>query len=45
MILKEQELNEIKGGGLSLTVLAAIGAFGVLVAGIIDGIIRPLKCN
>ncbi len=45
MILKEQELNEIKGGGLSLSVLAAIGAVGILVVGIIDGILRPLKCN
>lgn len=45
MILKEQELTKIVGGGVSSSVLAIIGAIGVFIAGVVDGIIRPLKCN
>ncbi len=45
MILKEQELNEIIGGGVSYSLIAAVSAIGVFLAGVIDGILRPLKCN
>ena len=45
MVLKDQELNEIVGGGLSYSVLAMLGAIGVFIAGVVDGILRPLKCN
>lgn len=45
MILKEQELTQIVGGGVSYSILAIIGAVGVFIAGVVDGIIRPLKCN
>lgn len=45
LILKEQELETIVGGGISYSVLAIVGAIGVFIAGVVDGIIRPLKCN
>ena len=44
MILKEQELQNITGGGISYSILGIIGAIGVFIAGV-DGILRPLKCN
>ena len=34
MILKEQELLE-----------ATLGAIGIFIAGVVDGILRPLRCN
>lgn len=45
MILKEQELQNITGGGISYSILGIIGAIGVFIAGVVDGILRPLKCN
>lgn len=44
MILTEQELTNIEGGA-KYTILAAIGAVGIFIFGVIDGILRPLKCN
>ena len=44
MILKETELEQIQGGA-SRGLLIAIGAIGVFIAGVVDGILRPLKCN
>lgn len=44
MILKENELMDIEGG-VKYSILLAIGAVGVFIAGVIDGILRPLKCN
>ncbi len=40
--LKEQ--YEIKGGGIKFGVIAAIVGLGTFIIGIVDGIIRPLKC-
>ena len=45
MYLKEQELANIAGGGISYTVLGILTAVGVFIAGVVDGILRPLKCN
>lgn len=45
MILKEEELENIVGGGISYSLLAILGAIGVFIAGVVDGIVRPLKCN
>lgn len=42
--LKDGELAEIKGG-FSGWVVAGIGVVVTLIAGIIDGIARPKKCN
>lgn len=44
MILKDNDLMEIQGGA-KYSILIAIGAIGVFIAGVIDGILRPLKCN
>ena len=41
--LNEKELRKINGGGFGLGLL--IGAGITLLAGIIDGFVRPLKCN
>lgn len=41
--LEREELKKINGGGFGLGLL--IGAGFVLLAGIIDGYVRPLKCN
>ena len=43
--LSNQELMEIQGGGISLSVGLLIGAGVVFLIGVIDGYIRPLKCN
>lgn len=42
--IEEDELKNINGG-ISGWAIAGIVAGGVLLAGIIDGIARPLKCN
>jgi multidrug transporter EmrE-like cation transporter len=44
MKLNEQELMSIEGG-VKYSVLMTIGAIGVFIVGVIDGIFRPLKCN
>jgi len=41
--LSENELKNVTAGGWGLGLL--IGAGVILVIGIIDGYIRPLKCN
>ena len=41
--LRKEELKNIKGGGFGTGLL--IGAGIVFLIGIIDGYIRPLKCN
>lgn len=41
--LKEEELRSIKGGGLGVCIL--IGGIVIFIIGVIDGYVRPLKCN
>lgn len=41
--LEENELRDIYGGGFGF--LIAIGAFVTFLIGVIDGYVRPLKCN
>ncbi len=43
--LDELELKKIEGGGISAWAIVGIGLAITFVAGIIDGIARPLKCN
>lgn len=43
MELNNQELKKVNGGGFGLGLLISAGV--VLLAGIIDGYVRPLKCN
>lgn len=41
--VKENELKKIKGGGVGVGFLIAAGI--VFIIGVIDGYVRPLKCN
>ena len=41
--LDKKELMKINGGGLGIGLF--IGACVVFVCGVIDGYVRPLKCN
>lgn len=43
--LSNNELKNITGGALSWKILAAIPLAVSLLAGIVDGFLRPLKCN
>ena len=43
--LKENEMKEISGGGINVGLWIGIGAGVSFLIGLIDGIIRPLKCN
>ena len=45
MNLRKEELIKIRGGGLSIGVWTLIGAGVVFLIGLIDGFVRPLKCN
>ncbi len=46
-ILNDYELSNIQGGSFSLGVGIAlfIGGLITFVIGVIDGFVRPLKCN
>lgn len=41
MKLNEKELKQINGGGIGLLITAGI----VFLAGLLDGYVRPSKCN
>lgn len=41
--LNKNELEQINGGGIGIGLL--IGAGIVFLIGVIDGYVRPLKCN
>ncbi len=43
--LTNEELKEISGGGFSFSILAGIAAGIAFIIGVIDGLVRPLKCN
>lgn len=45
MILKLEELKEIKGGGMSVGLIASLVGLGAFLIGILDGIMRPLAYN
>lgn len=45
MKLTKNELLQITGGGVDLGVISAIGAALTFIIGIIDGYLRPIKCN
>lgn len=44
-LLEKNELLSITGGGLSLGVISLIGAGITFLIGVLDGYLRPLKCN
>ena len=43
MNLTKKELKEIQGGGVGTYII--IGGIIVFLIGVIDGYVRPLKCN
>ena len=43
--INKEELQNIDGGGLSLLGVAGIVAAAVFLIGVIDGYVRPKKCN
>lgn len=43
--LTNEDLKEINGGGINFGLIAGIAAGVTFLIGLIDGIIRPLKCN
>ncbi len=43
--LNDSEMMNINGGSISVGAVLLITAGVTLVAGIVDGIIRPLRCN
>ncbi len=43
--LSKEELVKVNGGGISLGVGLLIGAGVIFIIGVIDGFMRPLKCN
>ena len=44
-LLSEAQMNEISAGGLSKAVLAGVVAAGIFIVGVVDGLVRPLKCH
>ncbi len=45
MELTKEELNNISGGMAIRARIYLIGGFITFISGIIDGFLRPLKCN
>ena len=43
--ISKEELKEVNGGGLSALGIAGIIAGAIFVIGVIDGYVRPQKCN
>ena len=43
--LTEEELILVEGGAVSWALVAAIAAGVTFLIGVVDGIVRPLKCN
>lgn len=43
--MTNEEMKNVKGGGINWTLMAGIGAFASFLVGIIDGMINPKKCN
>lgn len=44
-MLTEKEMFNIEGGKVSWSIAGIVGAIITLIAGIVDGYLRPLKCN
>lgn len=43
--LNDKELMSVNGGGFNIAVVAGIAAGISFLVGILDGIVRPLKCR
>ena len=44
-MLTNEEMLNINGGGINWSVISVVGAGIALIAGIVDGFLRPLRCN
>ena len=44
-MLSDNEMLNINGGAIRWTIGLIVGSVITLIAGIIDGYLRPLKCN
>lgn len=45
MKMSKEELLDVTGGGVSIGVVAGIGALITFIIGIVDGYLRPEKCS
>ena len=45
MELSRKELNNISGGGVIKAKMYVFGGMITFIIGILDGFLRPLKCN
>ncbi len=45
MVLSNEELTEVVGGGFKIGVAIVAAAIVTFIIGVIDGYFRPLKCN
>ena len=43
--LSNAEMYEVSAGGLSRFTIGVAAGIGVFIVGVIDGLIRPLKCR
>ena len=43
--LNDKELMNVEGGAVKIGLIVGIAAGITFIVGLIDGIIRPLKCN
>ena len=43
-MLTEQEMLNIEGGKINWSIVSFVGGAIALIAGIIDGFLRPIKC-
>ena len=43
--ISNNELKQINGGSFNVGIAIAIAAGITFIVGVIDGIVRPLKCN
>ncbi len=44
-MLTEEEMFNIDGGKISWQLVGIVGTIITFIAGIVDGYLRPLKCN
>lgn len=44
-MLTNEEMNLVTGGAIKLTIGIFFGSLITLLVGIIDGYLRPLRCN
>ena len=44
-ILKQEELKNVKGGGITFKFIMGLITAGTFIVGLVDGFLRPLKCR